>query len=240
MSDMCVPSSMHVDLCLLTCLHAAPAHGRQPPLLPSRTFMSATSLITPRSDLVSSLASFLLCGSSCSRSSIKWRDLQRAAGKTPRHNGARRSSQLLLSAQGTQLPTSSAPEGIATAAHNQHLLLIAEATCAGCTVIRWLLRCQIQPLLIMLLCPLLFILLIGFSLWVGAGMLRGCPSTRPSALPAHAQHACSAREGPRPVQRAKHLLMLRLMLLPCRTALHLAFFCHAAAANSLRLYVQKL
>lgn len=40
------------------------------------TFISATSLMMPRSDFVSSLASFLLCGRSCIKSSMRWRNLQ--------------------------------------------------------------------------------------------------------------------------------------------------------------------
>ena len=45
------------------------------------TLMSAISLITPRSDFVSSLASFFACGRSCSRSKSKCRDLQGSIGR---------------------------------------------------------------------------------------------------------------------------------------------------------------
>ena len=45
------------------------------PLPALRAFMSATSFRTPRSDFVSSLESFLLCGSSCARSSSRCRYL---------------------------------------------------------------------------------------------------------------------------------------------------------------------
>jgi hypothetical protein len=48
--------------------------------LPARTFMSATSLMMLRSFLVSSLWSFLECGSSATRSSMRWRYLRGQGG----------------------------------------------------------------------------------------------------------------------------------------------------------------
>ena len=42
-----------------------------------------TSLMTPLSDLVSSLKSFLACGSSCPRSSMRWRYLRDMVDTVP-------------------------------------------------------------------------------------------------------------------------------------------------------------
>ena len=52
-----------------------------------RAFMSATSLMRLRSLLVSSLASFLACGISCTRSSIRCRNLQHSARRVQRAAG---------------------------------------------------------------------------------------------------------------------------------------------------------